>query len=365
RADRILPILVVAAAPIEAQRSGSKRLGGDVLGLGEEVAAVDRDLPVASDELDAVHADRAAMDGHAVLITERDVLSSFARRLDLDGTLEIPPEPPLRDVEVMRPPIGHHAARELAEIAPRERVKAWMEGHLARGPEPEIPVEAGWSLLGGKVARTGGPPHVHPDALDLSDATISNQLASLQELARRALLASGLKDAAEASRRIDHATALLDREGERLLAVDVLSGLARMDRDERVPVIGHGDDDGVDVLAIEKRPVVLRLEARPFEARRRAIEKALVDVAQRDRWKRAIAKVSAEMPASHSADADEPDADPVVRIGCPTHAERAGPHDRGGRHRAESGGKKTSSRRTPIHARASPCSCGKRDPARR
>src|SRR5690606_16984975 len=150
RADRILPILVVAAAPIEAQRSGSKRLGGDVLGLGEEVAAVDRDLPVASDELDAVHADRAAMDGHAVLITERDVLASFARRLDLDGTLEIPPEPPLRDVEVMRPPIGHHAARELAEIAPRERVKAWMEGHLARGPEPEIPVEAGWSLLGGK-----------------------------------------------------------------------------------------------------------------------------------------------------------------------------------------------------------------------
>ena len=44
---------------------------------------------------------------------------------------------------------------------------------------------------------------------------------------------------------------LLDAVGQRLLAIDVLAGLAGQDGDDRVPVVGRGDDDRVDVLAIE------------------------------------------------------------------------------------------------------------------
>ena len=50
---------------------------------------------------------------------------------------------------------------------------------------------------------------------------------------------------------------LVDRERERLLAVDVLAGLHGVDADLGVPVVGRADDDGVDVLAVEDLAVVL------------------------------------------------------------------------------------------------------------
>ena len=51
-------------------------------------------------------------------------------------------------------------------------------------------------------------------------------------------------------------TALGDRQRGRLLQVDVLAGLDRGDRDERVPVVGRADDDGVDVAVGEQLAVV-------------------------------------------------------------------------------------------------------------
>ncbi len=41
-----------------------------------------------------------------------------------------------------------------------------------------------------------------------------------------------------------------------LLAVHVLAGLARPDTDQRVPVVGRGDRDGVDGLVLEEFPDV-------------------------------------------------------------------------------------------------------------
>ncbi len=48
----------------------------------------------------------------------------------------------------------------------------------------------------------------------------------------------------------------VDRQRERLFAVDVLAGLHRLDRDLRVPVIGRGDHHRVDVFAIEDLAIV-------------------------------------------------------------------------------------------------------------
>ena len=46
---------------------------------------------------------------------------------------------------------------------------------------------------------------------------------------------------------LDHAAPFMDGERERLLDIDVLAGIARVDRHQRVPMVGAGDDDGVDV----------------------------------------------------------------------------------------------------------------------
>ena len=65
-----------------------------------------------------------------------------------------------------------------------------------------------------------------------------------------------LRDAGDEAR-------LTDVVGERLLAVDVLAGLHRQDRDVRVQVVGRGDEDGVDgLLLLEHDPEVFVHRAR-------------------------------------------------------------------------------------------------------
>lgn len=75
--------------------------------------------------------------------------------------------------------------------------------------------------------------------------------AIVAELGRGALLASDLEDAPRPVDGVAEGPALGDGERRRLLQVDVLPGLHRRDRDERVPVVGGADDDRVHVRARE------------------------------------------------------------------------------------------------------------------
>ena len=54
----------------------------------------------------------------------------------------------------------------------------------------------------------------------------------------------------------DHRLALGDVVADRLLDVDVLAGQNGVDRGQGMPVVGRGDDDRVEVLAVEHRPIV-------------------------------------------------------------------------------------------------------------
>ena len=56
---------------------------------------------------------------------------------------------------------------------------------------------------------------------------------------------------------LDHLAALVNGHGQGLLHVDVLARLAGLDRLDGVPVVGRGDDHGVDVLAVEHAAKVL------------------------------------------------------------------------------------------------------------
>ena len=58
---------------------------------------------------------------------------------------------------------------------------------------------------------------------------------------------------------LHQALALVDRERERLLAVDVLAGPGGGDVDQRVPVVGRAVDDDVDVVALEQLAEIVEL----------------------------------------------------------------------------------------------------------
>ena len=80
----------------------------------------------------------------------------------------------------------------------------------------------------------------------------------------------------------DH-LALFDRQREGLLAVDVLAGLQSIDGDLRVPVVGSADGDHIDVLAVERAPMVAgRLGPPLAEPPARARRALVIDVGDGD-----------------------------------------------------------------------------------
>ncbi len=71
-------------------------------------------------------------------------------------------------------------------------------------------------------------------------------------------LAADLQDAVVLLRGGDHGEAVVNRVGERLLAIDVFARGAGVHHDPAMLVVGDGDDDGVHVFAIEDLFVVAR-----------------------------------------------------------------------------------------------------------
>ena len=90
-----------------------------------------------------------------------------------------------------------------------------------------------------------------------------------------------------------------------LLAVDVLAGVQRVDGDARVPVVGRGDDHGVDVLARQHLAIVARGEevvAADFLGARQA---AVVDVADGHQFDAGEGQRVVGVAGAHAAGADE------------------------------------------------------------
>ena len=105
--------------------------------------------------------------------------------------------------------------------------------------------------------------------------------------------------------RLHHGPAFLDAVRQRLLAVDVLAGLAGQDGRNPVPVVGRGDHDRVDVFAVEhpaKIAVGLRRSAR---RRLGPVEVGLVDVADRRDLDLRKLLECIDQAGPHAADADE------------------------------------------------------------
>ncbi len=110
--------------------------------------------------------------------------------------------------------------------------------------------------------------------------------------------------------------ALINRERQRLLAIDVFARLYRTQVDQRVPMIGRAVDDDVDVVALHqfsKVAVDRRLRAVASESLGRLFRLIRIHVAHRDNVAEApgISRIAAPLaPATHQRKAGA-----VVRAG--------------------------------------------------
>ena len=201
---------------------------------------------------------------------------------------------------------------------------------------------------------------------DLAEVPLAHVVQRLRVAVRSARAVGALHDAVVLAGRLDHLPAFEDVVGGRLLHVHVLAGLAGPDRHQRVPVIGRGDHDGVDVLALQElahvgvgRDLLVAL----LETLHLRSEIGVVDVAQ---GHDADAGDLAEMRISFSAhaadlhpraDADHGQANVIVGAGGsqPRGRAQAGSDQRGGSGRRAF--EKTAAG-SMVHNRSSRIRCG-------
>jgi hypothetical protein len=121
-----------------------------------------------------------------------------------------------------------------------------------------------------------------------------------------------LEDAAVAGDGVAHGPAFGDGDGEGLLAEDVLAGLGGGNGDEGVPVLGRGDDDGIDAGHAEQLPEVAEHGRASAEAAAGGLAAVLPRIADGQRLRRRAEEAAHDIVAP-SAEADEAEADAIAR----------------------------------------------------
>ena len=180
---------------------------------------------------------------------------------DLDRAGHLGAHAPLGAVGVVAAPVGHLAAGVVVDPAEVDVAAGRGIRGVGGRAEPEVVLEALGDRLGLLVvARLGvvGPARgqADADALQVADPAVADQLAGAAESLVGTLLAAGLEDDLGLVDRVAHRAALGDRQRQRLLAVDVLPGLAGRDDRDRVPVVRRADLDGVDVVPAQDLAVI-------------------------------------------------------------------------------------------------------------
>ena len=158
-----------------------------------------------------------------------------------------------------------------------------VERTQRRRPEPQIVVDAGGhGAVGDDADRIPLPVDHGLAAVDRAEPAIAQELHRLAEHGAAPPLRADLDDPVVAPGRLDHPPAFDDVVADGLFDVDVLARLAGQDRHERVPVIGRGDGDRVDVAIVEHPPEIglgLRVAAPSFlHEGQRGLEMPFVDI---------------------------------------------------------------------------------------
>ncbi len=187
--------------------------------------------------------------------------------MDFDGTAVVHAEAPLRDVKMMRAPIGHVAAGIIAEIAPAEWVNLVAVTAEGSRTEPHVPIHALRNGLSWQVAFGRRATDFDEDFFHFSDETTADEFARDAKSGRGALHGARLQHTPVLADGVDHLAAFANGQGKRFFAVDIFARFRGGASDQRVPVIGRGNNDGVNVVAREDfAEVVVDIAALVFAA---------------------------------------------------------------------------------------------------
>ena len=367
RAHAVEEIAHVVRALVEPHGVGRERGGEQVLVAGLEARAVDPDPAVGALEADAVAlavlvhdpaedvvvGRRADFERDAVgvgvvhLVVAVGVVAAgdgFLEPAGLDAVGREQADGPIGDVVVVRTPVGHRAAGILIPKAKRPVAALDDVVGARRLALPEIPVEPRRNRRLGKRPAAQSSRQPYGGFLEFSDAAVAHELAGEAETLRAALLRAGLQDDLVFAHGADHLPALVDRQRERLFGIHVLAGFRRGDVDQRVPVVGRGVDDHVNVLPRQQPAEIgiargrLALDGEFFHGAR---DVGGIDIAHREHL--AVAARVDGVARALAAAADQRDAGAVVGRGAGDGGFRGGevalekpPRQpgRGGGHRA-------------------------------
>src|SRR5262245_62551539 len=127
-----------------------------------------------------------------------------------------------------------------------------VEGRVRRGAEPHLPILFRQVFSSDRLRESGSDVAEAGDAnvADLADVAAADQLDALFILLARTLLRAALHDAFVMLRGLDHPAAFADEERHRLFDVNVLARGASQNRQQRMPVVGSRNDNGVNVFAV-------------------------------------------------------------------------------------------------------------------
>jgi len=177
---------------------------------------------------------------------------------DLDGPGMVGAVAELGDIDHVRSAVSHLTPAVGEDEPPPEVASPGRVRHLRRVDEPEVVVEAFGRIadrlldlvpLAHLVVMPVGAGQVDPDCVEPTDPAATNEFAGEPGVTTGAFLTAGLEHAVVALDGVADGSALSDRVGQRLLAVDVLATVERSDAGQRVPVVRRADADRVDVLA--------------------------------------------------------------------------------------------------------------------
>ena len=197
------------------------------------------------------------------------------------------PQAPAANVDDVDAVVAHLAVAGLPEPVPLVVQLLAHQRPLGGRAAPEVVIDGGGTGVGASTlpmpSRARYTMRVgEADGPELAAAQVLERLA--KDRARSALRAH-LDHAAVLSGRGHHLPAFPHVVGERLLDVDVLARLAGPDRGQGMPMVGRGDDHGVDVLVVEQFADVAvdgDLDAAVFEQLGFPVDVGAVHVAEGD-----------------------------------------------------------------------------------
>ena len=179
----------------------------------------------------------------------------IARYAGRKGILDTPAQglnPPNRRVQDVYTLIAQLAIAVIPEEPSVIMEAVDIKGPFRRGPEPDVVVHRRRRVAVGRVAdrRTQlALPGI--DFAHFAEFSRFQEFDGALEVRRAPVLRAHLADPLVFAHRISDPLSIVDRLRQRLFDVDIFPRLARQDSDPRVPVVGGGDEDGVDVLVVE------------------------------------------------------------------------------------------------------------------